>query len=55
MEQFLDNLLLSLGSIEVKGKDNLNVLLGCILAVEQLKEQLLKPEESESDKEENNG
>lgn len=36
MKDFLDQLLTSLCSIEVKGKDNLNVLLGCILATEQM-------------------
>ena len=45
MEQYLESLLLSLNSIEVRGKDNLNVLLGCILAVEAAIANLDKPEE----------
>mgnify|MGYP007133743655 CR=1 FL=1 len=53
MEQFIDNLILSLNSIEVKGEDNLNVLLGCILAVKKLKAELNKPKETGED--EDNG
>ena len=47
MEQFIDNLLLSLNSLEVKGEDNLNVLLGCILAVKKLKAEITKQKETE--------
>lgn len=35
MKDFLNQLLFSLGCIEVKGKENLDTLLGCILAIEQ--------------------
>lgn len=35
MKEFLSTLLQSLNQIEVKGKDNMDVLLGCIFAVEQ--------------------
>lgn len=49
MEQFVDNLLLSLNSLEVKGEDNLNILLGCILAVKKLKAELSKSKETEEE------
>lgn len=35
MIDFLNMLLKSLNSIEVKGKDNMDILLGCIFAIEQ--------------------
>ena len=47
MEQFIDNLLLSLNILEVKGENNLNVLLGCILAVKKLKAEITKQKETE--------
>ena len=34
MKEFLERLAMSLNSIEVKGKDNLDTLLGCIMAIE---------------------
>ena len=34
MIDFLNTLLRSINAIEVKGKDNLDVLLGCIYAIE---------------------
>ena len=34
MEEFLNTLIATLGDIEVKGKANLDALLGCILAAE---------------------
>lgn len=34
MKDFLERLAMSLNSIEVKGKDNLDTLLGCIMAIE---------------------
>lgn len=40
MKQFLNNLELTLNAIEVKGEQNLNRLLGCILAVKQAKQSL---------------
>ena len=36
MTEFLRTLLTSLNSIEVKGKNNIDVLLGCIMAVERM-------------------
>ena len=40
MEEFLNALIKSLCMIEVKGKDNMNILLGCILAAEEMKAKL---------------
>lgn len=40
MEQLIDRLIFTLGTIEVKGKANLDALLGCILTLEQLKEKI---------------
>lgn len=34
MKEFLIMLLRSLNNIEVKGKDNMDVLLGCMMAIE---------------------
>ena len=35
MENFLKTLLSSLNGLEVKGKDNLDILLGCMFAIEK--------------------
>lgn len=35
MNEFLHTLLNSLNCIEVKGKDNLDTLLGCMMAIER--------------------
>ena len=40
MKDFLTSLLKTLNCIEVKGKDNVNYLLGCILAVENAIKQI---------------
>ena len=40
MEKILDRLIYTLGTIEVKGKENMDALLGCILTLEQLKEKI---------------
>ena len=40
MNEFLNTLLQSLNSIEVKGKNNIDILLGCILAVEKMQETM---------------
>ena len=45
MEDFLNTLLKSLNQIEVRGRQNLDVLLGCIMAIENAIEQLPKEEE----------
>ena len=45
MIDFLNTLLKSLNSIEVKGKQNMDILLGCIFAVENKIVELQAPEE----------
>ena len=40
MEKLINSLIYTLGTIEVKGKANLDALLGCILTLEQLKEKI---------------
>lgn len=40
MKEFLYTLLTSLNNIEVKGKSNMDILLGCIVAVENKIEEL---------------
>lgn len=40
MKDFLNSLLQTLNCIEVKGKDNANYLLGCILAIEAAIKQI---------------
>lgn len=44
MKDFLNQLLQSLNLIEVKGKTNMDILLGCIMAIEQAIEQLSAPQ-----------
>lgn len=44
MIDFLNMLLKSLNSIEVKGKENMDVVLGCIFAVEGKIAELTAPE-----------
>ena len=45
MKEFLHTLILTLNDIEVKGKNNLDALLGCIMAAEV---ELAKIESEES-------
>lgn len=40
MKEFLENLLKSLDRIEVKGKNNMDILLGCMMAIEKAISQL---------------
>lgn len=47
MSELLNNLLLSLNNLEVHGKKNLDILLGCILAIEQAKNILTSEKEVE--------
>ena len=47
METFLKTLLESLNRIEVKGKENIDILLGCIIAIENALEQLNNPQKEE--------
>ena len=44
----IDKLLASLNAIEVHGKETLDILLGCILAVERMKEEQNKEEETDN-------
>lgn len=56
MKNLLQTLLLSLNTLEVKGKNNLDVLLGCIVAIEHAIEMLEPPGEiTVEDTEESNG
>jgi len=47
MKEFFETLLRSLNVIEVRGKDNMEVMLGCISAVENALEQLNNPQTEE--------
>ena len=49
MKEFLNTLLKSLNMIEVKGKGNIDILLGCIMATEQMIAKLSEEKEEESD------
>ena len=49
LDQFLDNLIISLNSLDVRGEQNLNVLLGCILAIKQMKKEIKIAEKSGED------
>ena len=51
MKEFLERLLQSLNEIEVKGKANIDILLGCMMAIEKAIAQLNETET----KEETNG
>lgn len=53
MKDFLTTLYNSLNSIEVKGKDNLDTLLGCLMAIEQQIAKITAEESAET--EENDG
>ena len=52
MKELLENLLKSLDRIEVKGKNNLDILLGCIMAIERMIAKI-EAEESTGTEEEN--
>lgn len=45
MKDFLTTLLKSLNEVEVKGKQNMDIMLGCMMAVEKMLNQLDTPEE----------
>lgn len=45
MREFLTQLLTSLNSVEVKGRTNMDILLGCMLAIENKIQQLDAPAE----------
>lgn len=52
MKEFLETLIRSLNGIEVKGRDNLELLLGSIMAAEQKLFELNTEESEESAEEE---
>lgn len=54
MKEIFDRLIFTLGRIEVRGKDNLDMLLGCINALEKLK-GMIKEETREIQAEEEPG
>lgn len=45
MQEFLKTLLKTLNQIEVRGKDNVNYLLGCICAIEKVLNDMETQEE----------
>lgn len=51
MKEILDNLIFSLNQVEVHGKKNLDIMLGCIQTLEKLrgmvktKTEVIEPEE----------
>lgn len=53
MKEIFDRLIYTLGCIEVHGEENMDMLLGCIKALKQLKSMVkterreIKPEEEE--------
>lgn len=55
MKEFLAQLQESLERLEVRGTDNLNILLGCILAIKNARAALEKPPEISEEEEAENG
>lgn len=55
MKEFLSNLLKSLDKIEVKGRDNMDIMLGCMMAIEQAIAQLDAPTEETNGEESEDG
>ena len=51
MKEIFDKLIFSLGRVEVRGKENMDILLGCIQTLEQLRD-MIKVETREIDPEE---
>lgn len=55
MKEIFDKLIHSLGRVEVRGKENLDILLGCIQTLEHLRDMIkietreIEPEEDKSD------
>lgn len=54
MKEIFDRLIYSLGRVEVRGKENMNILLGCIQTLEQLRDMIhvetreIHPEEAKT-------
>ena len=40
MKEIFDKLIYSLGRVEVRGKENMDILLGCIQTLEQLRDMI---------------
>ena len=55
MKEIFDKLIYSLGLVEVRGKENMDILLGCIQTLEQLRDMIkvetreIEPEEAKAD------
>ena len=49
MEDFLKQLYESLCRVEVKGRENMDIMLGCMVAIENAISQLNTPEETEAE------
>lgn len=49
MKEFLENLLKCLDRIEIKGKDNMDILLGCIVAIERAIKELDEAQEEQAE------
>ena len=47
MKDFLRQLLTSLEQVEVRGKHNLDIMLGCMMAIEQAIKKMETPEQEE--------
>ena len=55
MKEIFDKLIYSLGRVEVRGKENMDILLGCIPTLEYLRDMIkvetreIVPEEAKAD------
>ena len=55
MKEIFDKLIYSLGRVEVRGKENMDILLGCIQTLEKLRDMIkaetreIEPEEAKAD------
>lgn len=55
MKEIFDKLIYSLGRVEVRGKENMDILLGCIQTLEQMRDMIkvetreIEPEEAKAD------
>ena len=55
MKEIFDKLIFSLGRVEVRGKENMDILLGCIQTLEKLRDIIkvetreIEPEEAKAD------
>lgn len=54
MKEIFDSLIYSLGRVEVRGKENMDILLGCIQTLEKLRDMIhvetreIQPEEAKT-------